>query len=1167
MGKIEKIKMRDFKSFRTAVIPFLDGFVCVVGPNGSGKSNIVDAILFTLGEGSMKALRAGRVKDLVHHNSRTGTAEVTIELRKGTEKIAITREIDKQGNSIYRLNGKRTTRMEIQETIASLGIPPEGYNIIMQGDVEGFIKMGPTQRREVIDEIAGVSEYEEKKSKAMLELSKVEEKIREAEILLHERKGYIGELKKERNEALRYKKYKERANLIRANLLKRELTKFEDALNEKLSLLNEKKSEYERLSSEWSEIEAKLRSLQGEIDGINKEIIARGEKEQLAIAKQIESTRTEIKYLQESYSEKTKRRDQIITEISVLEKEMVSLEGEIKKREKSIEKLEKELNTYKDRIKKKQEELDNFVASMKERDLLVTNISEKLEEFSKMIHKKQEEYYSVLSEITGSRERISVLKFTLSNLSKTEASKEEKELEDRLKSIEKDLVVLRRKLLQKQNELDELFAKEKQLNEEYKALDSKIDSLKEKYHSIYSRIATIRSITGNEASEAVLNAAKRGELRGIIGRVKDLCEYDDEYTTAIQVAAGSRLEYIITKDDVSATEAVKWLKSKKIGRTTFIPLNKIKPQTIDPDIKRLEKEDGVLGFAINLVRFDQKLKKAFEYVFGDTLIVENVDVAKRIGFGKVRMATLDGDLAEASGALTGGYRHGGVTLKEMLEKDKLKKDIDSLTKQQDKLLKRMEELREKIEEKRKERSEVEVEVKQLEAVKEQIETRLSDYLTRKSAIERERESVEKEIAELSAKIKEAEEKASKIKKELEELEERRATIQSKLKSREAKEATMKMERMQRELNALKTQATEIEIQYNSMKSELESVLKARLTGLMNRKSELEKEKSELDEFLKNTKKKIFDLETKLQEMIKAEEELSGKLSDLMKKRERLQAELGKLAEKKGSLQRLMENARQEINQIELEKARLETRLSDLRAEWEEIGKEKFEELSESTEDLEKELDELKKKMAKLEPVNMKAIELYEKALEELKDVEEKAEKLKSEKEAVLNLIERIEERKKEAFLKTYNEIRKHFQALYKEFYPEEGSFADIKLENEEDPFQGGLIVEARPAGKPVRRIEALSGGEKAVVALTFLFAIQSYKPSPFYILDEADSPLDRANSERLAKMIKGRVGQSQFIVVTHNATLIHEADQIVGVSMNKKIGSSVVEVNMKAYIE
>ncbi len=1167
MGKIEKIKMKDFKSFRTAVIPFLDGFVCVVGPNGSGKSNIVDAILFVLGEGSMKALRAGRVKDLVHHSSRTGTAEVTIELRRGTDKLSITREIDKQGNSVYRLNGKRTTRMEIQETIASIGIPPEGYNIIMQGDVEGFIKMSPTQRREVIDEIAGVSEYEEKKSKAMLELSKVEDKIKEAEILLHERKGYIGELKKERNEAIRYKKYKEKADLIRANLLKRQLDRFEKALAEKINFLNDKKAEHERLSSEWSEIDAKLKRLQGEIDGINKEIIAKGEKEQLGIAKQIESTRTEIKYLQENYAEKTERKEQVNTEMSIIKKDIIIVKGEINKRTRAIEKLEKELQSIRSRIKKKQQELDEFVSSMKERDLLVTNISEKLEEFEREIRKNQEEYYVLLSSITGARERISVLKFTQSNLSKTGASKDELELESRLKGIDKDLVVLRKKLLEKENELEKLFSVEKQLNEEYKAVDSKIDSLKEKYHSIYSRIATIRSMTGNEGSEAVLSAAKRGELSGIIGRVKDLCEHEEEYTTAIQVAAGSRLEYIITRDDVSAARAVKWLKSRKIGRTTFIPLNKIKGQSIEPSVRRLEKRDGVLGFAIDLVKFDPSLKKAFEYVFGDTLIVESVDVAKSIGFGTVRMATLDGDLAESSGALTGGYRHGGVTLKELMEKDKLKKDIEKYTSDLDKLLRKIEGVREKIEEKRKEKSSVEVEVKQLEAVRNQIETRLSDYLTRKSAIEKERKSIDEEINKLSSEIKSNEEKSKVLRNNIESLEKRKLELQSKLKSKEAKEATMRMERMQREINVIRNQSTEVEIRLNAMKSELSAVLESKLARLNKREVELENEKAKLEEFLKDAKEKIFNLETKLQERIKQEEELSGKLSGLMKKREDFQSQIGKLAEKKGSLQRLMENIRQEINRIELEKARLETRLSDLRSEWEELSNLEFEELSNSTEELEKGLEDLKKKMTKLEPINMKSIELYEKALDELKTVEEKADKLKSEKEAVIDLINKIESKKKEAFIQTYERIREHFKMIYKEFYPEEGTFADIKLEDTEDPFQGGLIIEARPAGRPVKRIEALSGGEKAVVALTFLFAIQAYKPSPFYILDEADSPLDRANSERLAKMIKSRIGRSQFIVVTHNATLIHEADQIIGVSMNKKIGSSVVEVNMKDYVK
>ena len=220
MGKIEKIKMTDFKSFKKTSIPFVEGFTTIVGPNGSGKSNFLDALIFVLGTASMKTLRAGRLTDLVHHSTKAGTAEVEIELRDGNEKQVIARSINNKGQSTFRLNGKKTTRAEVVELLGTKNVPPEGHNFTMQGDIVAIINMTPKQRREVIDDISGIAEYNQKKEKALKELERVEAKLNEANIILFERKGYLGELKKERDEALRYRRFSDRKELLKKSILK-----------------------------------------------------------------------------------------------------------------------------------------------------------------------------------------------------------------------------------------------------------------------------------------------------------------------------------------------------------------------------------------------------------------------------------------------------------------------------------------------------------------------------------------------------------------------------------------------------------------------------------------------------------------------------------------------------------------------------------------------------------------------------------------------------------------------------------------------------------------------------------------------------------------------------------------------------------------------------------
>ncbi len=1164
MGRIEKIKLRDFKSFRNAIIPFVDGFVTVVGPNGSGKSNILDAILFVLGEGSMKALRAGRVRDLVHHNSRTGTAEVTVVLRKGTEKFQITREIDKQGVSVYRINGKRATRSDVLELISSLGIPLEGYNMVLQGEITSFIKKSPLQRREIIDEISGVAEYEEKKEKALKELAKVEEKIKEANLIIHERKGYIGQLKKERDEAVRYKNYQKKYQLVRANLIKLGLEKTQSVFDEKSALLEEKKKELENLQKEMSDVSAGIARLQLDLEKINSEIISRGEKEHMEITKKIESTRTEIRYLQERFAENTKRIRSLEDSINSLKVEIARLEEELAKKKKSLSSLESELNKYNELVKKKEGDLENFRKGMEEKNLLMSSLVDKIDEFSNKINELQKEFYSLLSDANAAKERLSVLRMTLSRTSRESQTPEEKRIMEEIESLKKEVGTRKRNLLGIENELEALFAREKELNQEYSSLEREIDTLKEKYHSLQSRITTIRAITGNAASEAVLEASKRGELVGIVGRVEDLFEYPEEYSIAVQTAAGPRLNFIVTKDDISATNAVKWLKKKRIGRTSFIPLNRIKSGvSLDKSILDMP---GVIGYLLDLVKFPDDLRPVFEYVFGDTLLVEDIDTARKVGFGRIRMVTLDGDLVESSGVVTGGYREGVFTLKDIRTRDELRASIEKLESKRDRILSELESLRKKMEEVRKRKSEAEVLLREKETQLASLESRVRDILESKERMEEERKKLEDEISQLEKTIREKEEKARKIREEISKLESMRSELKDKMNRPEVKEAASRLDKMQKELESLKAQRTDVEIRYKSLLSEIKVLEEMRLSEmketLKSNEEELAKRKKEQEEI----KQRIYDLEKKLNEMLKREEVISSELSELIERREAIQNEINSLVEKRGSLTRLLENKRREINEISVELARVETKLNDLKREWESLEIREFRDLGMPEDQLNEELESLRKKMAKLEPVNLKAIEAYEEALKELEDIEERAKKLEDEKAAVINLIDQIEKKKRDVFMKTFNEIRSRFQRVYREFTEDPDAYADLRLENEEDPFSGGLLLEVRPSGKAVKRIEALSGGEQTVVVLVFYFAIQEYKPSPFYVWDEVDSALDRLNSERLARFIKQRSKTSQFIVITHNAALIHEADQIVGVSMNKKLGSSVVEVDMRDYL-
>ncbi len=1161
MGKIEKIKMRDFKSFRNAIIPFVEGFTSVVGPNGSGKSNLTDAIVFVLGGGSMKMLRAGRLNDLVHHSSNTGEAEVTVELRDHDKKYAITRTIDKKGSSVYRLGGKRTTRTQIVELLASLQIPPEFHNIIMQGDVMSIINMTPKQRREVIDDISGISEYNIKKDKALHELEKVDAKIKESDIILYERGGYLKEIKKERDEALRYKRFERTKKELKHAIISIELKEVEEKYNKSSKEVNALEGELSELKHTTAKISAQIANWESQLGQLQKEIMAKGEKEQIGVSKEVEQLKSRLSLVQERIRSRKADIQSAKEEIAKLQALIRESREKAVEKRKALEKLKQEDASYAEKIREKDDALRRYMDELREKNLLVGDITQKLELMNSEIAKKRELFYSLKGRIDQLREKISIKKLSISDKSveKEEGGKRLSDLRDAFNTANRQFAEHKRTLRGFEQEIERLYSKEKELNEALSGTESELDSAREKYHALQSKVSTIRHMTGNLASDAIMKA--KGELPGVIGRVEDLCEFDVEYASAIGTAAGARMHFIVTKDSAAATNAIKWLKQKKLGRTTFIPLDRIKPTEISQEAQDAMRNPKAIDFAIKLVRFKKEHYNVFSYVFGDTVIVEDIDAAKEIGFGSCRMATLDGDLAEASGAVTGGFKQGSLTLQEIRRVDELKEKSEKLQKKKEKLMRSLEELREEISYQREQKAEAELKIKELEVRVSDLQQRIAEYVEMTKKYSLSEDGIKKEIESLKAELAEGEEKLKELQASIHEAEEKKRMAKEKIDSPEAKVVTQRISEMQKRLQALRDQRAEIIIQINSISAELDKFITEREKAYGERVRESEEAIRKWLEEAASLEKEDSELQEKLKEKLSAEKEISSSLHGLIEKRDSLEAEVRKLAEQRGQLQRQAETKQSQFNEENFKKAKLETRYADLKSEFN--AEEPVKDFKMSIAEMKDEMEKLAGKMARLEPINLAAIEKYDKYVSELDTMKEKASKLREEKQAVLSMMEQIEVRRKEVFMKTFSEIRKHFGTIYRQFYPNTDAYADIKLQNEAEPFEGGLLIEARPAGKPLKVIDAMSGGEKTLTALAFLFAVQAYKPSPFYVLDEADAALDKMNSERMAQMIKERSVESQFIVITHNNSMIHESDQIVGISMDKKRGSSIVEVDLK----
>ncbi|MCS7093936.1 MAG: AAA family ATPase [Candidatus Aenigmarchaeota archaeon] len=814
---ITRITLQGFKSFNKKIsIPFSPNLNIVTGPNGSGKSNIIDAISFVLGRISAKSMRADKLTELIFRGTETKKpaeyAAVTLYLDNSQKifpfeekEISITRKVNRNGYTVYKLNGKNTTREKILEVLSLIKIRPDGYNIIQQGDVTRVIEMSPQERREIIDEIAGIAEYNDKKEKALRDLDEVDRRLREIEIIVTQKYELFKKLEEEKKLVERYQQLQKDLTTLQASYWKKKEAILSEKLNQNLQKIEELKNKIEECEKELREKEEKLNEIENSLKEIIKNII--------------------------EFSKKVKVED----EASKIRTKLILIKERL------------------DIAKKEIERLDNLIHRLE-------ILEAKKEEFSKEMSKPVRE---------------------------------------------------------------------------------------------------------------ILNL----KMKGVYGTIADLIKVNPEYKIAIEVAAANHLYDIVVEDEDVAIACINFLKREKIGRATFIPLTKIKYQEFKE--KEILNKDGVIGIASKLIDYDRKFQPAIEFVFGNTLVIDSIETAKEIGIGNVRMVTLDGDLVERSGAMTGGH------------------------------------------------------------------------LVKERQVSTEREDIEK---------------------------------------------------------------------YREMK--------------MNYLREIEE-----------LKKEEMELEKKLKEISISEE--SKKIVDLEKNRISSEKEIEKLREARRKLQDRRISLEMEMNKYAIEKAKIETELETVRKE---AGRfEGVEILNLDLNEIEKRIKEVEQEIQKIGTINFRAIEEYENFKKEFEELKSKYEKILEEKKAVLRMLEEIENKKREVFFSTLNKVSEEFSKIFKEVT---GGTGFLRLEDEND-LNSGLIIEACFPQKKMINIDALSGGEKTLTAIAFLFALQRFSPSEFYLLDEIDAALDKENTLKVAQWLKQASRETQFIIISHNDITLKHADRLYGCTLEE----------------
>ena len=1162
---IKQLEIDNFKSFANkSEIPLLKGFTTVSGPNGSGKSNIIDSVMFALGLRTGSALRIENLSDFIttFNNKNEAMVKVVFGDVDGDKELTVGRRIKKTNQgfaSTYYLNDKIDTLTNIRSILEKYNITPNSYNVMMQGDVNSIVMCSSKVRRGIIDEIAGVADFDRRIDQATNELKTVEQRVEAASLILSEVEKTLEQLKSEREVALKYKKLQEEKSGLESQV---STVKFFD-LKKNLELAHENilqsNKKLKETQANKKDLDEKIKLINEKYEELDKKLKEQGEDE-----------RNKLKDSQSDLSARIQTKKNAID----------YSDTQIQKGLQSIENAKNGISSYKKKI---EDEHLNIKLAHDKIGIIETQLKEKKEELAKKLadisglSSTADKYIQERNDVSRN---LDTLKDKDNELLKESLPKEndlknlKKEIEDAKAFIaqaenakanfgdDKSLKELQVSDLKKEmDELKEIQTKTmQQLDDAKTAIDDYDHDVRAAYRK-FSDMEAQRRAMSSSGSSIPITTVMNAHLEGVHAPLMQLGSVDEEYSLALDIAFGGRLAHIVVDDTHAAYVAMELLNSSRAGRATFIPLNKVKKA---PTKLQLPKNHGVIDFAINLVDFDDIYLDAFFYAVGDTLIVEDAEAAEQL-MGKYRMVTLDGKLYEKSSAITGGY---------------VKKSIFGFGQNDDKEL---ENAKAKLDELQRKYDEAVANKKMLEEKLDKIRVTYSSSSTEysKAKIELSNMTAQFENSQnlLEAKktfVNENEPKIEKLNSELDKIEAKRVDLSEKIQQAQDKLSELDSLLNDKDLKDLKEKTQGIEDEIRHLNNNLMNV-NNEINGYNNTIKFNEQLIISKEEDIKNTTRNNESLEkdkeTYKAEIIQLEEQLitlsdkiaviDAKIGELVKEKEEIHKSLVDLQTNSAVKSSEIDRINEQIESFKTRRKELEPQLKEASEILENSGVEiaKLEPVQISIDELNTKIQRLDKRMQELGDVNMRAIVSYEEKAARKEELDTQIKTLSTERQSILDKMNGFEQQKKEAFMTTFTAINENFKDIYHQLSEGEGR---LILENEKDPLSAGMTIEAKPRDKTTNnKLGALSGGEKALTALALVFSIQKYLPAPFYALDEVDASLDTMNVERIAEMVKKQSSDTQFLVVSHRRPMIEAANRTIGVTQKEKGKTKVTGVKLR----
>lgn len=1162
---IKQLEIDNFKSFANKTdILLLRGFTTVSGPNGSGKSNIIDSVMFALGLRTGSALRIENLSDFIttFNNKNEASVKVIFGDVDGAGELSVMRRIRKTNQgyaSTYYLNDKIDTLTNIRSILEKYNITPNSYNVMMQGDVTSIVMCSSKVRRGIIDEIAGVADFDRRIDQATNELKTVEQRVEAASLILTEVEKTLEQLKAEREVALKYKKLQEEKSGLESQVstvkffdLRRNLELAHDNIlqsNKKLKeeQLNKKDldEKIKLITEKYKELDAKLKE-QGE-DERNKL-----KDSQSNLSARIQTKKNAIDYSQTQIQKGLQSIENAKNGIESYKKKIEDERLNIKLSHDKIGIIETQLKEKKAELAKKLEDIsglsstaDKYIQERNDVSRSLDSLKDKDNELLKTSLPKESELKTLKKEIEDAKLFVENAERAKANFGDTKSLKEMQ-----VSDLKKEMDELKEIQTSTMKELDDAKTSIEDFDHDLRAALRR-----------FSEMEAQRRVMSASGSSLPITTVMNANLEGVHAPLMQLGTVDEEYSLALDVAFGGRLAHIVVDDPHAAYIAMELLNSSKSGRATFIPLNKIKKA---PTKLQLPKNRGVIDFAINLVDFEDIYLDAFFYAVGDTLIVEDAESAEPL-MGKYRMVTLDGKLYEKSSAITGGYVKKsmfGFGQNDDKELERAKSKLDDLQKKYDQACIKRKELEDKLDKIRVSYSNSSTEYSK---AKIELSNMTSQFENSQNLLETKRTFIsenEPKIDKLNAELDKIELKRVELADEIQKSQDKLAELDSLLNDKDLKDLKEKTQGIEDEIRHLNTNLMNV----NSEIQSFENTIKFNEQLITSKQDDI-KNTLKNNEFLEK------DQETCKAEIVQLEEQLNilsdkiavidEKIGELVKQKDEIHNSLVELQTNSAVKASEIDRINEQIESFKARRRELEPQLKEASEVLTNSGVdvEKLEPVQISIDELNAKIQRLDKRMQELGDVNMRAIVSYEEKAARKEELDTQINTLSTERQSILDKMNGFEQQKKEAFMTTFTAINENFKDIYHQLSEGEGR---LILENEKDPLSAGMTIEAKPRDKTSNnKLGALSGGEKALTALALVFSIQKYLPAPFYALDEVDASLDTMNVERIADMVKKQSADTQFIVVSHRRPMIEAASRTIGVTQKEKGKTKVTGVKLR----